>query len=655
MSRIAERARQAVRHPLRAVRLPFVVAERAAIARGLRLPERGIEVWQWTHPKYRIRAIALLLIDIGLFAGLGCFTFWLRTGDYLPFAAEGYWQRWKDAFSLTHWPPVTLVDFLTFPIRVDEAPFMLVILGLVLASMTAIPILVSMLYRFGYALPFTLIICFVAVVPWLAITVTLCCFLARWRPLRFSFHYATGLIALLPLVAYYALATRGPVSASAAGPLEMAKLYLPWVLALIGACVIMAVVLITARLVNYRPGAIAPLLAILFGVPVVLFETQVGRDELYYRLLEIRYGPKSTAHFVDYADATPTIERIAHKRFKAVRDSDPNADEATIREQVRLILEMQWSRIESEIEVQEDQAEESFTEAQTEATSECDEFLTRYPRSRYVPNVLYLKARAMDMRVDRAYFRRTGVLRHYVDFPTAASLPVWQQLMGRQDSLLWTVAVPRVGLLLAREGQVDQAVAALDAFIGSQARAQTQPQRATSGGAGVEALFAKRPASRALDIEPTEVLLAARKLHSLIVKNRDPEQNDRPLVMLLRLDPRHPMYAANLARMLADVPTKYPLTPLRDNLEVMLAADRNSPAPRRIERLSACIQKCAEMKDSDALTQARFELGVAYKDAGRLEDARATFEELSKNNSESPWAADARQRLAAMGVGRTAS
>ena len=74
--------------------------------------------------------------------------------------------------------------------------------------LTAIPILVSMLYRFPFSLIFTAIIAFVTVFPWLAITVTFCCFLARWRPFRFQFRFATALLALLPVALYYAMATR---------------------------------------------------------------------------------------------------------------------------------------------------------------------------------------------------------------------------------------------------------------------------------------------------------------------------------------------------------------------------------------------------------------------------------------------------------------
>lgn len=652
MSRIAQRARQAVRHPFRAAQAPLRAAGRIAsdaADAGLAACERGIEVWQWTRHKYRVRAVAFLLINIALFAGLGCFTFWLRTGDYSPLTHPGYWQCWQKAFSPTHIPPVTLIDFLTYPIPVDQAPLMLIIVGLVLASLTAIPILVSMLYRFPFSLPFTLIICFVAVVPWLAFTVTLCCFLARWRPLRFSFHYATALISLLPLVAYYALATRGPgISSTAASPFEMAKMYLPWIVALIGACLVMAIVLIVAKIVNYRPGAIAPTMAVLFAMPVILFETQVGRDELHYRLLEVNYGPRSTECFVDYADASQTIEHIAERRFEAIRKENPGADLKGVTEQVQLVVELQWSRTQPDLAL----AEEQFTEDQLEAVARCDKFLAAYPQSRYCANVLYLKGRVLDMRVDRAYFLQKSILRYYWDFPSDASLDTWKSLLERQDSPLWMVAAYRVALLEARGGRVDAAVDVLKTLLERYPQWRERPE-APPARSGSLSFFAKRPPARMLDVDPPAVLLEARKLYSLITNNRDPQYGDLPLVTLLRFNPRHAAYQSNLRQLLEEIPGRYPLTHLSDNLEVLIASESaGASRSRRIELLKSCVVRFSRDPESDALPMAKFALGMAYKEDSRFEDARRILEELSRERADSPWATEARQQLAAMGIGR---
>jgi hypothetical protein len=616
--------------------------------------ETGIEVWQWTRQKYRIRAIVLLLINAALFVGLGCFTFWLRTGEYSPFAIDDYWRCWKEAFSPTRVPPVTLIDFLTFPIPVSQVPLMMVIVGLVLASLTAVPILVSMLYRFPFSLIFTLIICFVAVVPWLAITVTFCCFLARWKPLRFSFHYATALISLLPLAVYYALATRGPAVSSFASPVEMAKFYVPWVLALIVACILMAVVLVIAKLVNYRPGAIAPLMALMFAAPVLLFETLVGRDELYYRLLEVNYGPGSKDHFVDNTDASPIIDRIAGRRWERIKDKDSTATLESVREGVRVLLDFQLSQAQPDLHLEGLLNDAQLASEQYQAVLSCKEFLRRFPKSRYVPNVLYLKGRAIDLRIDQVYFRQTAILRYHQDFPSEASLPAWRELYDLYlDSPLWIVAAHRLALLEARRGHTGEAVKMLEVLFGWYDKYQKE-QATGSAPPGWRSFFARRSVPRPLDLNPAGVLLEARKLHSLIVNNGDPQQNNLALRRLLCMNPRHPMYQANLRQMLDDLPGKYPLTPLRDNLQVLVArASAGSSHSRRIELLKDCVAQCAKDPKSDAFPMARFELGLAYKDDRRLEEARKEFEDLSRNSPESPWAQEARQQLAAMGVGKS--
>ncbi|GMV97335.1 MAG: tetratricopeptide repeat protein [Phycisphaerae bacterium] len=650
MARIPQRARRAVRHPVRSVQ-QAVAGARAAVGADDRR-EKGIVVWQWTRSKYRVRAIVLLLVNAALFAGLGCFTFWLRTGEYAPFGVEDYWQTWREAFSPTRVPPVTLVDFLTYPIPVDQVPLMLVIVGLVLSSLTAIPILVSMLYRFPFSLIFTFIICFIAVVPWLAINVTIGCLLARWRPLRFSFHYATALIALLPLVAYYALATRAPAIPGSSGPFDMVKSYLPWVIALIGACVVMAIVLGIARLVNYRPGAIAPTMAVLFAVPVALFETQIGRDELYYRLLEVRYGPRSTEHFVDYADAGPVIERIARRRFQQAVAKDPDASLAAVREQVRFLVESRLLAIQRELDEAGTAAGEEFATDQYAALAACDSFLATYPHSRYVPNVLYIRGRVNDLRLDEALFRRRAVLRYYDDFPSDASLPTWRRLCGHEESPMWAVAVHRLAWLEARQGRVDEAVALLEKLLARQGGRGLQ-QASQPAGESWRSFFATRPPARNLGVDLDAVLLEARKLHWLLVHNRDPQQRDLPLQRLLRMDPRHPLYAENLRQLIEELPVSFPLTRLGDNLRVLHAAAGPSRS-RRIEQLQRCVEEYSRDPSSDALPLARFELGRAYREDSRLDEARAAWELLVRDPSESPWTQEARQQLAAMGVGKTA-
>lgn len=646
MPRLVKPVLRAIEHPRRESHRLVRSIWRAGVGATEEVPPR--DVWRWTAPKYRYRTVILLLVNALLFAGLGFFAFWLRTGAYGPFSEENYWHAWWEVFDPTTERQVTLLDFLLRPIPVDQVPMMTIILGLVLASMTAIPILVSMLYRFPFSLIFTAIIGFVALFPWLAITMTFCCFLARWRPFRFQFRFATALLSMLPVILYYVLATRGSDQIlEHLTPVQIAKLYMPWVFALIAACTVMGVVLAIARLVNDRPGAIAPSMAVLFVLPIALFEAKVGQDELYYRLLEQQFGPGSTTHFVDQIDASETIERIARKRKEA--GGHENISQAAMEEQVRLLLQFQFNSIRDDWDLEVEGSNEAYADQQYEAMTACDRFLKKYPESRYVPNVLYLKGRALDMRVDRDLFRRKGILRHYEDFPNMASKSTWERLArDYPDSPLASVAMHRLAILQVRSGDADAAEAVLrtliDRFAGERPQA-SQPEEA----AGFWSLLAKRPASGALGVVPSRVGMQARKLLALVEANRDPQQNDLALQDLMKLDPRDAMYVQNLRQQLREIEAKYPLTLLRDNLEVMIAAAEPSQS-LRIRALEALVQKLSAEPGSDAYPQARYELGLAYQSDNRMSEARTVFEAVLAHDSSSPWAMEARRALAEMGV-----
>ena len=112
------------------------------------------DVWSRAGFKYRTRAIVLLVINILLFAGLGCFAYWLRTGVVFAPAQADYAVQFKATFSPSFESDVTLSSLLTFPISVEQVPMQIVILGLLLAALVSIPILVSILYRFPASLPF---------------------------------------------------------------------------------------------------------------------------------------------------------------------------------------------------------------------------------------------------------------------------------------------------------------------------------------------------------------------------------------------------------------------------------------------------------------------------------------------------------------------
>ena len=188
------------------------------------------DVWSRTAPKYRKRAIVLLLVNIVLFAGLGSFASGLRTGVTFAPTQYGYWQL----VAATFMPKGTahLGNFVLFPIRLDIVPLHGIVVGLLLAALVSVPILIAILYRFPCCIPFILIVALLAVMPWLAINITGACILATARPLRFRFRYASALLGLmLVLLYFYGASRQAAPSVEQYAPADRMKFMAPWILA----------------------------------------------------------------------------------------------------------------------------------------------------------------------------------------------------------------------------------------------------------------------------------------------------------------------------------------------------------------------------------------------------------------------------------------
>jgi outer membrane protein assembly factor BamD (BamD/ComL family) len=605
------------------------------------------DVWSHTPPEHRRRVIAFLLIDVVLFAALGCFTYWLRTGDLYPLlrpvagliGAEPtpprcpYRVFWKSCFKLYGPGQVSLSDFMIFPISVEHVPAHMLIVGLLVASLATIPILVAILYGFTAATVFLVIVGFVAVLPWLAIALLASCLIATTRPFRFSFRYATVLLALLPVVIYFFASSRCTVmsSVSLAGPIERMKLYVPWVVALMASCAASGIVLAIAYLINYRAGGIAPLLAVLFAVPVILFVTEVGADEMAYRLLEYDYGPSSSRVFDDL-DTKELIERAAEREWITTAQKDEREIKAIIQNKL-LLLKL---ALPTELARQQD-----------EVVGRCDDFIARYPASRYVSNCLYLRGRALDMRIDLELLRRQAVLQFYSDFPCETSRETWQRLLREDpESPFASIAGLKLALLDAREGELKLAQDLLQRVERFGKPAATM--RKTLSLSGIRQLLAPKPASSTLNVNPHEVAEEAAQVLSLIRENQDGPPRDAvhpessPVCLLLRCDPRDRSYPGNLLR----IDRLFPNSRLHDNLMVRLALTEEDPSVRRAKLL-----ECTERyRSGDAAPYAIYELGLLEIEQNRRAEGREALEQLVKRYPSSPWAASAQRKLVTIEV-----
>ncbi len=598
------------------------------------------DVWSWTGRKYRIRAQVLLLANLVLFSGLCVFTHWLHTCKLFDFSWQSYYEP------LRFWGPQTqnLYDFILYPISVDQTPIYGVVIGLLVASIVAVPISVSLLYRFRSSLPFCAAVLVFAHMPWMAVTLVGCCILASVRPFRLSFRYGSALLALLPVLLYLYLATRGgPGTIGSVSPERELLKTGPWLLAILAACVMLALIIYFARLVNYRPGAVAPVTAVMFATPAILFHVYVGVDELTYRILESEYGPRSH-RFEPVQDATERIRAYVHEWTQPGRNLAPQR--ATVRalwtfdpEQASAFKQQVANRLLLEL-----------LEDRMAAYDACKDFIADHPKSRYVPAALFIQGRALDTRLDAEMVGKRAERVLYTDFPHVQSESAWAALLAQYpDSPLAVAARLRVAQLRLRRGDTAGALEAL-------ASGQTMREAAVAGTqpAAEQAFLRTTPPEASLDFEPEPYLFEAQRLRELILANRDDAKyGDEPLHLLAALDPHRPGYRQQLRRLVHD----FPDSRLYPNLVVRWSnADPDRHA--RAAKLRACIASYAA---DDALPEAMYwladlEVQVLGADDEETRSAGvARLREIVHRFDETCWANLAEQRLSIFAPPATAA
>jgi TolA-binding protein len=597
------------------------------------IEQEVIDVWSRAASKYRLRAIVLLVINTVLFAGLGCFAYWIRTGVLFAFLESGYWSQLGQTFLPRG--DATLANFVLFPLRLDLIPMHGVVVGLLLAALVSIPILVSILYRFASCIPFLLIVAFVAVMPWLAITLTGACILASVKPFRFRFRFASALLGMVLVMFYFYGASRQSAPQVAEYmPAERIKFIAPWLLATLASCLLMGGVLFLAKVVNYRPGVIAPLLVLSFALPVIFFEKYVGRDELYYQLLARHFQEE---FYVPEYNFSEQFERMAYRYWQA--QPEPKQPFPVVREvlEFRLALELD---VKSEVRTE-------FAKQRDAINVECKHFLKHFPDSRYAVNVLYFQGQTLDMRVDLKAFRsKEKVLRYYADFPSDVSEPVWSKVLANApDSRASKVALYKLAQIEARNHEMDRALAHLDKLISEN---EADDIRAAQRNAGVAGVLKSAPADDQLKIDVDALDSRARELRDLLRNNaRDPLYDDRPLCGsrriepfcggLLKSDPNHMLYEHNLLALL----DAYPRALVKDNVMLLLAMQKVD-LDERVRLLNEVIEK---HPDGDAVPQAFYRLAMTWAELGDVQKGRTLCERIIAEFPDSIWADSAREFL----------
>jgi outer membrane protein assembly factor BamD (BamD/ComL family) len=578
--------------------------------------KRFVDLWSRPGPWARKRAYIFLCINVLVYVLLTVFIFWMHNGKLFDFS----WLSYSGAYSHT------LIDFLIFPISIQDAPIMVPVIGMLMANIIVVPILIAQLYGFRYSIAFSLCVLIFSHLPMLCFFLIASSFIASAGKHKLPFKFGVTLLGLLPLTLYFYLATQGAVGLQ----LRLADptlLYAPWILAFLAAAGIAAIVLVFARIVHYRPGGVLIGMIPFFLIPMLLFQRYIGADQLEFRLLVHRYGPDSIIFApVDISGQVFQDTLKAWRRYK-IRNLQEIVDLATTEFPYVAAQYLQNDR---------DRILEVF-----------NEFQTYYPHSRFIPNAMYIYGLTQDMHFDFGVLQRKWTVEYTTDLVSPQSAPTWRTLIEKYpDSIYAEPARLRLAIQTIRDGHPEVSKMLLRQLL---AKAEhltltpsTQPAEAVTT---LQDLFSEPKQTNIPQIDMSSLLEEAQELLELIENNEnDPQFGVLPLSELMKLDSHHPKYRDHLLAMAI----KFTGSKLHENLLVRYADTDPDPAQRRVllERYSDYFL------GRDAGAEALYRLanlleawGLANMDSQAYRQAEERYSLVIKNYPKSIYATRAKARL----------
>jgi outer membrane protein assembly factor BamD (BamD/ComL family) len=580
------------------------------------IPAAMMDIWSRPGLWAKQRAYIFLTINLLVFASLNIFIFWIHQARLFDFS----WQSYTVTYHKT------LIDFLIFPINIREAPVLIPIMGMLMANIIIVPILISQLYGFRFSTIFCLCVLVFAHLPVLAFFLMASCFIVSAGKYKLPFKFGVALLGLLPLAIYFYVATSG-ANMLRFKPVDPTLLYAPWVFAFLAAALIAAAVLAFARLVKYRPGGILVGMIPFFAIPVILFQTYIGPDQLEFRLLVHRYGPDSAFYTPVDISANVFHETLRVWRRYKVRDLQAIVNLAT----------SEFPNVATQL----------LQENRSEILDVFGRFQTTYPNSRFVPNALYLYGLGQDLRFNFGVLQRNWMVEYSSDLVSPLSAETWKKLADNYPKTIYAEpARLRLAILAVREKKIDQALKLLDDLLKSadlfQDDLSTRPAEPV---VSFGQLFEEPTQTEIPPIDLPDLISQAQELRSLIINNgHDPRFNTEPLAEFLKLDPSHLKYRDHLL----ELAIRFSDAKLHDNLLVRYAETDPDPAQRRI-----LLERYADyFKGEDAGAEALYELasllqawGLANMDSQAYNQAEMYYKRVIRDYPDSLYTPRAAERL----------
>ena len=519
-------------------------------------------------PRSRLRWGIFVALNLAGYAAACLFWRYLQSGAWVDFQA-GAFRR-----DLT----ASLGQVLLEPLGIFTHPWMILILGAVLAVLIIVPLAMAVMYPLLLSLVFVVMAAVLAHSPWLALALAAGCLLTARSRLRREYPYLAALLGFVPVGVYLYLLTYAGIDATLLLPLQRWILAVPFALTTLLTVAVLAVVVWFARLLKFQPGVVWPGWLLLLPPAIAVFYWQIGPAELQYALLTqplLRNPGGSLLVSMPLEEWT--------RRF------GPGLNDQAL--EARL--------------------DEDLTQRRQTLVNQCETFLRRYPRGDRAPAAAWIAAQAMSLQRDR----RTGgemLICYTSGWPTADSAPAWRFLLETYpNSPQAALAQWRLGELAIREivGLDDEQALAKAAEADRILRAARDQLREIVARKREEepvrraGIFTRYPSLPRLDVYE-RALFDAEVLTWRIAQNdvlKD-ARCARALASLTALNPYDSAYARDVKRLARR--SEYKDTLMADNLRMAAARLRADP----YERAEAMMPLAADQR-TDTSIEAHFELG----------------------------------------------
>ncbi len=556
------------------------------------------------RPTSRWRTGVFLTVNLAGFAVVNSFWQYLATGRWLDLSIEALHRGLANPFREELFVP---------PLSIFTHPWMIAVCALLLALVFVVPIVVAVLYHGPYAMLFVLIVAVVGNAPWLAFFQAGGSALAAKTRLRSDMPFLATLIGLAPLGVYiYVLFTVTDFPATL--PLQRWILCMPTAAAALLAILAAAAVLALAKLTNFRPGVVWPVLLVLLAGPMLIFYSRVGPAELEYALISNSLAEPDTLF------SSISLERWTrdHKAEGLNRLALKN----------KLIEDMNLHK--------------------RTLAARCEAFMVRHDDSDRAPAVLWIKGQAQSLTLDEAAYEG-DLVKYDARFPLETAAGTWRRLIARYPASPHAgLAGWKLGQLTLRQGDVSGAEDLLQnsAQILRATLANATHQRDTAQAGRRFTTPTSLPTQR--DYEYYEnALLAVERLIWLMNENDDADDKlaAKAMAAYLKLNPHSTEYAERLGELAG----LYENSKMGDNLKLAVALATRDHF-QRAEMLIAL----SENKNTDVAIEANYALGRLAL-ATALEPAIALTEKLKPPEDyfraviaarDNPWQRRSASRLA---------